>query len=241
MYFDIYYVILVLPTVVLALIAQARVKSTFNTYSKDFNRRGITGAQVAEAILHGAGIYDVQIVPIQGSLTDNYNPTTKTVSLSQSVYGSTSIAAAGVAAHECGHAIQHHVGYAPLQLRNAIIPITQIGSKLSMPLILVGIVLTYFTSRAYGSSSFAYTLIYIGIAAYGLSVLFQVITVPVEFNASKRALQILGSSQMLEQDELGKAKKVLSAAAMTYVAAMAQSLAMLLRLLMIFGGGRDRN
>ena len=240
MYFDIYYVILVLPTVVLALIAQARVKSTFNTYSQEFNRRGMTGAQVAQAILQGAGIYDVQVVPIQGNLTDNYNPSTKTVSLSESVFNSTSIAAAGVAAHECGHAIQHRVGYAPLQLRNAIIPITQIGSRLSMPLILVGLVLTYFTAGAYAGTGFAYTLIYIGIAAYGLSVLFQVITVPVEFNASNRALQILGSSQMLDQDELGKAKKVLSAAAMTYVAAMAQSLAMMLRLLMIFGRGRGR-
>lgn len=240
MYFDIYYVILVLPTVILALIAQARVKSTFNTYSKVFNRRGMTGAQVAEAILHGAGIYDVQIMPIQGSLTDNYNPSTKVVSLSESVYGSTSIAAAGVAAHECGHAIQHHVGYAPLQFRNAIIPITQIGSRLSMPLILAGLVFTYFTSGSYAGSNFAYTLIYIGIAAFGLSVLFQVVTVPVEFNASRRALDILGSSQLLEQDEVGHAKKVLSAAAMTYVAAMAQSLAMLLRLLLIFGRDRDR-
>lgn len=244
MYFDFYYVVLVLPTVILALIAQASVKSTFNKYSKVYSRSGMTGRDVAEYILHGAGIYDVQIQAISGSLTDNYNPSTKILSLSQSVYGVSSIAAAGVAAHECGHAIQHAYGYGPLKLRNAIIPITNIGSKLSMPLILVGILLSGYSSYAVGvGSDIGYKIIYLGILLYGLAVLFQVITVPVEFNASHRALAILSDSQLLQQDEVRSARKVLSAAAMTYVAAMAQSLASMLRLIMIFGGrgnGRGR-
>ncbi len=236
MYFDIYYVILVLPTVILALIAQASVKSTFNRYATVFNRRGMTGRDVAEYILHSAGIYDVTIQPIAGSLTDNYNPTQKTLNLSESVYGVSSIAAAGVAAHECGHAIQHAQSYYPLQLRNAIIPITNIGSKLSMPLILIGLLVSGSSSYAVSTGSpLGYKIIYVGIMLYGLAVLFQVLTVPVEFNASKRALTILSESQLLMQDEVAGARKVLSAAAMTYVAAMAQSLASMLRLILIFG------
>lgn len=237
MYFDIYYVILVLPTVILALIAQASVKSTFKRYATVYNRRGMTGRDVAEFILHSAGIYDVTIQPIAGSLTDNYNPTNKTLNLSESVYGVSSIAAAGVAAHECGHAIQHAQGYYPLQLRNAIIPITNIGSKLSMPLILIGAVIAGYSGYAVSTGSpLGYKIIYIGILLYGLAVLFQVLTVPVEFNASKRALTILKDAQLLAQDEVAGARKVLSAAAMTYVAAMAQSLASMLRLILIFGG-----
>lgn len=237
MYYDYTYIIFVLPTVIFALIAQAMVKSRFATYSKVGNRRGLTGKDVAQAILNGAGIYDVTIEEIQGSLTDNYDPRSKVVHLSQSVYNATSISAAGVAAHECGHAIQHHVGYAPLTLRNAIIPITNIGSRMSMPLILAGLLMEGLTQTANGTD-IGYTLIMIGIFAFGLSVLFQVITLPVEFNASHRALKILGSSNLLDRDELSGARKVLWAAAMTYVAAMAQSLAYFLRLLVLFGGRR---
>ena len=238
---DIYYILLVLPTVIFALVAQAKVKSTVSQYSQVRTRRGMTGKQVAEAILQGAGIFDVTVEPTSGSLTDHYDPSTKTVRLSETVYAQTSIAACGIAAHECGHAIQHNVGYGPLSLRNAIIPITRIGSNLSMPLIIVGLLVSSFTARSGSTSDFGYTLIMIGIFAFGLSVLFQVITLPVEFNASSRALSILSSSMMLDQDELDGAKKVLKAAAMTYVAAMAQALANMIRLLMIFGGGRRRN
>lgn len=237
MYFDFYYVVLVLPTVILALIAQAAVKSTFSKYTNVYNRSGMTGKDVAEMILRNAGIYDVQVRPVSGSLTDNYNPSNKTLNLSESVYGVSSIGAAGVAAHECGHAIQHAYGYLPLKIRNAIIPATNIGSKLSMPLIIVGVLLSGYTSYAVGAGiGLGYKIIYLGILLYGLSVLFQVITVPVEFNASRRALTILKDSGMLAQDEISGARKVLSAAAMTYVAAMAQSLASMLRLIMLYGG-----
>lgn len=239
--FDIYYLILVLPTVIFALIAQASVKSTVNKYSQVPTRRGMTGKQVAEAILQGAGIFDVSVEPVAGTLTDHYDPSAKVVRLSETVYNSYSIAACGIAAHECGHAIQHNVGYGPLSIRNAIIPITRIGSNLSMPLILAGILMGQFTSGG-GTSDFGYTLIMLGIAAFGLSVVFQVITLPVEFNASSRALGILSNSMMLDQDELTGARKVLTAAAMTYVAAMAQALANMIRLLMLFGrGSRRRN
>lgn len=243
MYFDYYYLILIVPTIIFALIAQGMVKSTFKRYSAVFSARGLTGWQVAQIILHSAGIYDVQIQPIAGNLTDNYNPTNKTLNLSESVYNSTSIAAYGVAAHECGHAIQHATGYGPLSLRNAIIPMTNIGSKLSMPLILIGLAISYFTYEQgiVGGSSVGFIICYIGIILYSLAVIFQVITVPVEFNASNRALAILSQQGLLEQGEISGARKVLSAAAMTYVAAMAQSLASLLRLILIVkGGGRRR-
>lgn len=235
---DRYYIILVLPTVILALYAQAKVNSTFNRYSQERSYRGMTGQEVALAIMRSAGILDVPVERVAGRLTDHYDPRNRVLRLSEAVYGSSSIAAIGVAAHEAGHAIQHQMGYAPLQLRNAIIPITRIGSNLAMPLVFLGILMGGLSSTA---SDFGWYIIVAGIALFGIAVLFQVITLPVEFNASSRALRLLGENQILMEEEVGKARKVLQAAALTYVAAMAQALANLLRLLLIVGGRRNRN
>lgn len=231
---DRYYIILVLPTVLLALYAQAKVNSTFNRYSQERSRRGMTGQEVALAILRSAGITDVPVEMVSGRLTDHYDPRSRVLRLSESVCGSTSIAAVGVAAHEAGHAIQHQVGYAPLHLRNVMIPLTRIGSNLSMPLIILGIIMGGLSSSV--SGNLGWYIIVLGIALFGIAVLFQVITLPVEFNASRRALALLREQQILVDDELGKARKVLQAAALTYVAATAQVLANLLRLLLIVGG-----
>lgn len=231
---DRYYIILVLPTVLLALYAQAKVNSTFNRYSQERSRRGMTGQEVALAILRSAGITDVPVEMVSGRLTDHYDPRSRVLRLSESVCGSTSIAAVGVAAHEAGHAIQHQVGYAPLHLRNVMIPLTRIGSNLSMPLIIIGIIMGGLSSSV--SGNLGWYIIVLGIALFGIAVLFQVITLPVEFNASRRALALLREQQILVDDELGKARKVLQAAALTYVAATAQVLANLLRLLLIVGG-----
>lgn len=190
---------------------------------------GMTGAQAAERILHQAGIYDVQIRHIAGDLTDNYNPKTKVLSLSDAVYGNTSVAAIGVAAHECGHAIQHAKQYAPLVLRSAMVPAVNICSTLSWPVILLGVIL-----------SFNQSLILLGIILFAAAVLFSIVTLPVEFNASHRALKILGGTGMLTRDEVGKARKVLTAAALTYVASAASMILQLLRLVLLFGGDRDR-
>lgn len=235
---DRYYIILVLPTVILALYAQAKVNSTFNRYSQERSYRGMTGQEVALATMRSAGILDVPVERVAGRLTDHYDPRNRVLRLSEAVYGSSSIAAIGVAAHEAGHAIQHQMGYAPLQLRNAIIPITRIGSNLAMPLVFLGILMGGLSSTA---SDFGWYIIVAGIALFGIAVLFQVITLPVEFNASSRALRLLGENQILMEEEVGKARKVLQAAALTYVAAMAQALANLLRLLLIVGGRRNRN
>ena len=231
---DRYYIILVLPTVLLALYAQAKVNSTFNRYSQERSRRGMTGQEVALAILRSAGITDVPVEMVSGRLTDHYDPRSRVLRLSESVCGSTSIAAVGVAAHEAGHAIQHQVGYTPLHLRNVMIPLTRIGSNLSMPLIILGIIMGGLSSSV--SGNLGWYIIVLGIALFGIAVLFQVITLPVEFNASRRALALLREQQILMGDELGKARKVLQAAALTYVAATAQALANLLRLLLIVGG-----
>ena len=188
---------------------------------------GMTGAQAADRILRSAGIYDVTIQHVSGNLTDHYNPSKKTLNLSDSVYGSTSVAAVGVAAHECGHAIQHQQGYAPLHLRTAIVPVANIGSVLAWPLILIGL----FFSRNTGS-----LLINIGILCFSLAVLFQLVTLPVEFNASSRALRILGEQGILSESEIPYTRKVLSAAALTYVASAAASILQLLRLVLLFGG-----
>ena len=239
-WFDRYYLILVLPTVLLALGAQAMVNSTYNRYSRVPVQRGISGREVAEMILNAAGIFDVPVQMVQGTLTDHYDPSAKVLRLSENVYNGRSIAAVGVAAHECGHAIQHQQGYAPLQIRNAIIPATRIGSRLSMPLIILGIIVSGATNSTRGTD-FGRYVIMAGIALFSLSVIFQLLTLPVEFNASRRALQILGGGMYLSHDELSGARKVLTAAALTYVAALAQSLASLLRLLLIFGGGRRRD
>ena len=227
--FDLSYVILVLPCVIFALWASAQVNSTFNKYSNQYSLRRITGAQAAQQVLHRHGVMNVRIERIAGNLTDHFDPKTNVIRLSDKVYDSTSTAAIGVACHEAGHAVQYAQRYFPIQLRAAIIPITNIGSKLAMPLILLGIFLSYM-------GSYSYTFIYVGIACFGLSLVFQLVTLPVEFNASNRALAAIEEYGMLNDSEVKGARKTLRAAALTYVAAVAVSLAQLLRLLLIFGG-----
>ena len=224
--FDYTWYLLVLPSFLLALWAQFRVQSTYAKYSRVRSVRGRTAAEVARQILDDHGLGYVQVDRIGGKLTDNYDPRTNIVHLSQEVYGSSSIAAIGVAAHECGHAVQHAEEYGPLKLRSAIIPITNIGSSLSIPLFLIGLLFNFSI------------LMNIGILLFGLVALFQLITLPVEFNASRRALSTIGERELLTDDETRGAKKVLSAAALTYVAALASSLAQLLRLVLI---SRRRN
>lgn len=219
--------ILVLIGVVLSLLASARVKGTYAKYAQERSLTGMTGAQAAQRILSMAGIYDVTIQHVSGNLTDHYDPRNKTLNLSDSVYGNTSVAAVGVAAHECGHAIQHDRGYAPLKLRSAIAPVASIGANISWPLILVGLLL--------GGSG---VLVQIGILMFSLAVAFQLITLPVEFNASKRAMNMLSETGVLYQEELPKTRKVLNAAALTYVAAAASSILQLLRLVLLFGNRR---
>lgn len=219
---------LILISVVIAMVAQYKVKSTYSKYSRVRSDLGLTGAQAAQKILNMNGIYDVSIQHISGDLTDNYNPRNKVLSLSDAVYNSTSIAAIGVAAHECGHAIQHDVGYAPLLIRNTIAPVVNIASSLSWIFIAAGLF--------FGMSP---TLIDVGIIMFSLAVLFELITLPVEFNASGRALTILSDSGMLYPDETAGAKKVLSAAAMTYVASALTAVLQLLRLIMLFGRRSD--
>ncbi len=230
-YFDWTYLVLVLPAIILAMAAQGKVSSTFNKYSRVPSRIGITGAEAARRIMEQNGIYDVSIERVSGNLTDHYDPSKKILRLSDSVYSSSSIAAVGVAAHETGHAIQHARGYAPLSLRSLMVPLANIGSRLSMPLILLGLIFSF-------SSRMGDSLITLGIVLFGLSVVFTVITLPVEFNASKRAIACLGDSRILYEDEIEGAKKVLSAAAMTYVASTAVALANFLRLIVVFGGRR---
>lgn len=225
---DIYYIILVLPCVLFAFWAQAKVNGTFNRYSRVSNRRGITGAQAAEAVLRQNGVTGVRIEYVAGKLTDHFDPRTNTIRLSAGVYSSTSVASVGVAAHEAGHAVQYAIGYSPMKLRAAIIPLTQFGSMAAFPLILVGLFLN--------SSVF----IDVGILAFALATVFQLVTLPVEVNASRRALASIEQANLLDPDEYGMAKQTLTAAAMTYVAALATSLAQLLRLVLIFGG-RNRN
>ncbi|MBR5543581.1 MAG: zinc metallopeptidase [Oscillospiraceae bacterium] len=226
---DMTYIVLVLPAVVFALIMQSRVASVFSKYSAYGISPGMTGAEVARRMLSAFGIYDVAIERVQGNLTDHFDPKKKVIRLSDSVYDSASVAAAGVAAHECGHAMQYQVGYGPIKLRNAIIPACRIGSSLSVPMILLG----FLFSTQY--------LVNLGIVFFALATVFQLITLPVEFNASRRALVTLESSHILSEKENAAAKKVLSAAAMTYVAALAVSLMQLLRLILIFGGRGRRN
>ena len=223
MYFDSTYLIL-LPAIVFALWAQSRVKSTYAKYSREF--AGLTGAEAARMVLEMNGVTDVDIRPIAGELTDHFDPQTNTISLSKGVYDVTSVAAVGIAAHEAGHAVQYAVGYSPIKLRTAIIPVTNIGSYLSWPLLLIGVLM--------GSE----TLAMAGVLLFCAVVLFQLITLPVEFNASNRALDTLGASGYLQPEQLDGAGKVLRAAAMTYVAALAQALAQLLRLLLIANRSR---
>jgi len=229
--FDWTYIVLVLPCIILAMLASSHVNSTFKKYSNQYATRRMTGAQAAQRVLSSHGVTNVRIERVSGHLTDHYDPRTNVIRLSDSVYDSTSTASIGVACHEAGHAVQYAQRYFPIKIRAAIIPITNIGSKLAMPLILLGIVLS-----ALGSLS--YSLVYIGMACFGFSLLFQLITLPVEFNASRRALESIESCGMLSDEELKGARKTLSAAAMTYVAAAAVSLSQLLRLILLFGGRR---
>ena len=221
-------IVLVLIGALISLWAQGRVTSTFNKYSKVRSRTGMTGADAAMRLLRAQGIYDVSVRPVSGNLTDHYDPRTKVVNLSESVYYATSVAAIGVAAHECGHAMQHNEGYAPLNFRSALVPVVNFGSKLSWPLILLGVLF-----GGVGS-----TLCQVGILTFTLVVLFQLVTLPVEFNASKRAVKLLDSQGILVGDEVQGTKKVLGAAALTYVAAAASTILQLLRLIILYGGRR---
>lgn len=232
MYFDIFYIILVVPALIFSFWASAKVNSTFKKYSSIRSRRGMTGREAAEAVLRQNGVTGVIVSQISGNLTDHYDPRTNVINLSEKVYNSDSVAAIGVAAHEAGHAVQHAEGYFPIRLRSAIIPLTNIGSKLSMPLFLLGLILS-----AYGEK-FLY-IAYAGIICFSLCVLFQLVTLPTEFNASRRAVEAIDGS-ILDETEAKGAKKVLSAAAMTYVAALAVALMQLLRLLAIAGNRKRR-
>ena len=229
MYFDPTYV-LVLIGVVICMIASAKMNSTFNKYSRVRSHSGMTGREAAETILRRAGIYDVRVERISGNLTDHYDPKARVLRLSDSVYGSNSVAAIGVAAHECGHAIQDQEDYVPLRFRSAFVPVANLGTQVAFPILLLGVFL--------GSSHF---LIQVGLLCFFFGVLFQLITLPVEFNASGRAVRILRETGMMSDDELSKTKKVLSAAAMTYVAAAAASILSMLRLIILFGGNRRRD
>lgn len=228
MYFEPTYV-LVLIGVVICLLAQAKVKGTFNRYARVANMRNMTGAEAAERVLRSAGIYDVRIEHVSGQLTDHYDPRSKVLRLSDSVYGQASVAAVGVAAHECGHAIQHAKGYAPLKVRGVLVPVANFGSAIAWPLILIGLLLGSYSSNLF---------IELGILAFSAAVLFQLITLPVEFNASSRALRILADTGVMQGDELRGAKKVLSAAALTYVASAASAILQLLRIVLLTGGRR---
>ena len=222
--FDWTYLVIILPCMLLSLWASSRVNSTFKKYSTQYSYRRLTGADAARRVLNSHGVHNVRIERISGNLTDHFDPKTNVIRLSD----------IGVACHEAGHAVQYAQNYGPIKLRAAIVPVTNLGSKLAMPLILLGLVLSFL-------GSFSYTLVYVGIACFSLSVVFQLITLPVEFNASRRALRAIEDGQILTTDELKGARKTLAAAAMTYVAATAVAMAQLLRLLLLFGGRRRNN
>ena len=228
-----YYLIFVLPAVIFSLWASIQVNTTFQKYSKVRSARGITGAEAARRVLNASGLSHIRIERIPGNLTDHYDPRNDVIRLSESVYDNTSVAAVGVACHEAGHAVQHAENYIPVKIRSAIIPVTNIGSRLAIPLIIIGIILNAFAPKLL-------ILAYIGVACYGLCTLFQLVTLPTEFDASKRALRSMEGYGILGSDEIGGAKRVLRAAAMTYVAALAVSLMQLLRLFMIVAGNSRR-
>ncbi len=236
-YFDPTY-ILVIVGAVLCMWASSRVNSTYRRYSKVRSRRGITGAEAAERILQMSGINDVRVEHIAGDLTDHYDPSKKILRLSDSVYGSRSVAAIGVAAHECGHALQHKEGYAPLKIRSALVPAANLGSRLGLPLVILGLVLGIGFELPGGGY---FSLAEIGIWVFALAVLFQVVTLPVEFNASGRALKMLGNYGIMGEDEVDDCKHVLGAAALTYVAAAASSILQLLRLIILSNNRRRRD
>lgn len=222
---------LVIVGAVICLAASARVRSSFNKYSSYRSNSGMTGAQAAQLILQRAGITDVTVVHVSGSLTDHYDSRKKIVALSDGVFQSASVAAVGIAAHECGHAMQHANGYVPLRLRTSMVPVVNFGSSLSWPLIIIGLLMNRY--------SVGFLVLEIGIVLFTLVVIFQLVTLPVEFNASRRAVNFLEDTQILDSNELVYTKKVLSAAAMTYVAGAAASILQLLRILLIAGGRRN--
>ncbi len=227
-WFDYTYLLLI-PALLFGMYAQFKVNSTYSKYQKVNNSRGWTAAEVARKILDDNGLYDVNIAHIAGNLTDNYNPKTNTVSLSDSVYSSTSVAAIGVAAHECGHAVQHAEQYTPIKIRSALVPVTNFGSSFGVIILAIGLIFS------------SYNIAMIGVLLYSLMAVFQAVTLPVEFNASSRALTTLREQNMLEDDELKMSKKVLSAAAMTYVAALVSSISTIFRLLLIVNRGTRRD
>ena len=220
------YCILLIPVLILSAWAQFQVSHNFSKYSREANRRRLTGAQAAEAVLHAHGVYDVAVRSVRGNLTDHYDPRDNTIYLSDSVYSSPTVAAVGVAAHEAGHAVQYAVGYGPVRLRSAMVPVTQLGSKFSFILLMIGMLL------------YSQTLFFVGIVLFSLTTLFQLVTLPVEFNASRRAVSVL-SSGYLAADEIRGVKAVLSAAALTYVASALQAVLQLLRLVLLANRRRD--
>ena len=231
--FDWTYLVIVLPCLILSMWASSSVNSTFKKYSKVSSSRRLTGAEAAQRVLAANGVRGVRIERVSGNLTDHYDPKTNVIRLSDSVHSSTSVAAIGVAAHEAGHAVQYARNYGPIKLRAAIIPVTNIGSKLAMPLILAGLLFSFLGNLSYG-------LVYLGIACFSLSLIFQLVTLPVEFDASRRAMETIETSGLLTVEEQQGARKTLKAAAMTYVAATAVALAQLVRLLVLFGGRNRR-
>lgn len=233
MYYPMFYdptYILVMIGVVICLLASAKMNSTFSKYSRVRSHSGMTGKEAAEALLHREGIYDVRVEYVAGNLTDHYDPRSKVLRLSDATYQQTSVAAIGVAAHECGHAIQHARGYAPLSIRSVLVPVANFGSSIAWPLIIIGLIMNSQTSQLF---------LNLGVIAFSMAVLFQIVTLPVEFNASRRALKILGNTGMLYPDEVRKTRKVLTAAALTYVAGAASAILQLLRLIMISNSRRD--
>lgn len=233
MYYPMFYdptYILVMVGVVICLLASAKMNSTFSKYSRVRSHSGMTGKEAAEALLHREGIYDVRVEYVAGNLTDHYDPRSKVLRLSDATYQQTSVAAIGVAAHECGHAIQHARGYAPLSIRSALVPVANFGSSIAWPLIIIGLIMNSQTSQLF---------LNLGVIAFSMAVLFQIVTLPVEFNASRRALKILGNTGMLYPDEVRETRKVLTAAALTYVAGAASAILQLLRLIMISNSRRD--
>lgn len=229
--FDWTYIVIILPCLLISILASSHVNSTFKRYAKQLSSRRITGAQAAQRVLSANGVTGVRIEQVSGNLTDHYDPKANVIRLSNDVYNSTSTAAIGVACHEAGHAVQYAVHYAPIKLRAAIIPITNIGSRLAMPLILIGVLIS-------ALGNYSTILIDIGILCFSLSLVFQLVTLPVEFNASRRAMTAIRNGDILTSDEIKGARKTLTAAAMTYVAATFVAFAQLLRLILLFGGRR---
>ena len=225
-FYDVRYMAMLIPVLLITLYAQAKVSSTFSRYSRIANSRRLTGAQAAEEVLRRHGVYDVRIERVRGNLTDHYDPRTNVIRLSESVYDSPTIAAVGVAAHEAGHAVQYAVGYAPIQIRAAIIPLTQVGSQVGIVLLILGLLLSF------------ESLFFIGIVLFSFTTLFQLVTLPVEFNASRRAMETIRGGGLLNEEEAHGAQKVLSAAALTYVAALLMSIVQLLRYVLLFSGRR---